>query len=152
MTLYAKSIAAIIAAALGILVTALSDDALSPAELTNVTIAIVTAIGVFLVPTLPAGPARYTKFAVALLGAALITLSSLLDGGVTTSEWLQVALSALAAVGVYVVPNTPMIDAGTHVPGTPVEITHVNRPGVNMTEQTVGRTAAAALNLQTGRE
>jgi hypothetical protein len=142
MTLYAKSVLAIVAAAIGILVTGLSDNVLTPTELTNVAIVIVTALGVYLVPNLPEGPAKYLKFAVALLGAALVTLSSLLDGGVTTSEWLQVALAALTALGVYVVPNTPILDAGTYVPGTPSNITNVfAAAGQNVTELAAAATA-----------
>jgi len=139
MILYTKSLLAIVAAALGILVTGLADDVLTAAELTNVAIAIVTALGVYLVPNLPSGPAAYLKFAVALLGAALVALSSFLDGGVSTSEWLQVALAGLTAIGVYVVPNIPLLDAGTLVPGTTVTITSMGQPS----EKTIAAVIAA---------
>lgn len=106
---YAKSILAIAAAAIGILVAALADNTVTTAELVNVGIAVVTAVGVYLIPNLPAGPARYFKSGVALLGAALTALASFITDGVTTAEWLQIALAALAAIGVYVVPNGPAV-------------------------------------------
>jgi hypothetical protein len=112
---YAKTILAIIAAGLGILTAALSDDVVTPAELVNVAIAVVTAVGVYLVPNTPATAARTLKTIVAAGGAALTALSSALTDGVTTGEWLQIALAALAAVGVYVVPNQDGPTPATHV-------------------------------------
>lgn len=45
------------------------------------------------------------KFVIAL-SAALGVLLVALDGGMTTSEWLQVAISFLGALGVYQVKNS----------------------------------------------
>lgn len=111
LTTYSKAVLMIIASAVTILVAALSDNVVTVSELVNVAIAIVTAIGVYLVPNLADGAARYLKFGVAIVGAALVALSSALTDGVTISEWLQILLAALAAIGVVIVPNTPMIDA-----------------------------------------
>ncbi|WP_382307261.1 hypothetical protein [Herbiconiux sp. UC225_62] len=111
LTTYSKSILLIIASAVTILVAALSDNVVTIAELVNVGIAIITAVGVYLVPNLDQGVARYFKFIVAILGAALTALASVLSNGVTTAEWLQILLAGLAAVGVVIVPNTPLIDA-----------------------------------------
>lgn len=113
LTPYAKAILAIVAAAFAVLTVALTDNVVTPTEATNVGIAVVTATGVYLVPNLQAGPARYLKLAVALLGAALAALVAVLTDGVTASEWLTVILAALAAIGIGIVPNTPVIDAGT---------------------------------------
>lgn len=44
------------------------------------------------------------KFLVALI-AALGVLLVVLDNGVTASEWVQVAIAFLGALGVYAVPN-----------------------------------------------
>jgi hypothetical protein len=107
MSTYAKAILSIIAAGIGILVAAVSDEVVTTAELVNVGIAVVAAVGVYAVPNVPAGPARYLKTGVALLGAVLAAIASFLTDGITSSEWLQIALAGLAAVGVYVVPNTP---------------------------------------------
>ncbi|WP_066041881.1 hypothetical protein [Herbiconiux solani] len=107
LTTYAKSILTIIASAVTILIAALSDNVVTVPELVNVAIAIVTAVGVYLVPNLDDGLARYFKFIVAILGAALTALASVLTDGVTGAEWLQIFLAALAAIGVAVVPNAP---------------------------------------------
>ena len=111
---YAKSIVMIIAAGVAILVAALSDNVVSATEGVNVGIAIVTAVGVYLVPNLPAGPARYGKTFVALGGAALTALVAILGGtlgftDVTASDWLSVALAGLAAIGLYIIPNGPAV-------------------------------------------
>lgn len=51
---------------------------------------------------------RYAKLAVAVLGAAVTMLGvALTDDTITTGEWIAVASAALAAVGVYLVPNRP---------------------------------------------
>ncbi len=51
---------------------------------------------------------RYTKTAVAVLIAALTVLASAItDERITNAEWINVALAALGAVGVYVLPNKP---------------------------------------------
>ncbi len=105
VTNYSKSILAIVAAGIAVVVAALSDGTVTPSEMVNVAIAMVTAVGVYLVPNLPSGPAKYFKTGVAILGAALAALVSFITDGVSLSEWLQIALAALAAIGVYVVPN-----------------------------------------------
>lgn len=52
---------------------------------------------------------RYAKAIVAMMIAGLgVMLTSLDNGGISGSEWIQVALAALSALGLtYVVPNTP---------------------------------------------
>jgi hypothetical protein len=54
------------------------------------------------------------KFVVALVAAAgvlIITLTSTSDGGsaITPSEWLQIAVAFLGAVGVYSIPNGKVV-------------------------------------------
>lgn len=107
---YAKAIVSILAAGLGILTAALSDGKVSPVEFVNVAIAIVTAVGVYLIPNLPDGPARVAKTIVAFSGAVLTALVTVLGNvagwdGVAASDWLTVLLAGLGAVGVYVIPN-----------------------------------------------
>lgn len=109
---YTKAIVAIIAAGLGILVTAVSDNVISPLDLVNIGVALVTAFGVYAIPNFPEGPARLAKTGVALLGAAgqaLVPILSAVNGWaeVTYSDYISVALAALAAVGIYALPNTP---------------------------------------------
>lgn len=47
---------------------------------------------------------KYNKFWVAL-GGALAALLVVVDGGITAKEWIQVAIAALTAAGVYQIPN-----------------------------------------------
>lgn len=46
---------------------------------------------------------------VAGLGILAVAVTVGSDGGaaITTGEWIQVAIAALAAIGVYAIPNTP---------------------------------------------
>jgi len=111
---YAKAIGQILAAALVILVAALSDGTISPVEFVNIMIAIVTAAGVYLVPNLDSGIAKYAKAIVSLVGAALAALVLILSPGigfdqVTLADWLTVLLAALAAIGIGIVPNAPKL-------------------------------------------
>ena len=105
VTTYTKAIVAIAAAALVVLGAALTDNEVTTVELVNIAIAIVTAIGVYLVPNLDDGPRRYAKAIVAFLGAALAALLTVLTDGVTASEWITVVLAALGAIGVTILPN-----------------------------------------------
>lgn len=111
---YTKAIVMILAAGVGILTAALSDNVVTPVEFVNVAIAILTAVGVYLVPNLPAGPGKVGKFIVALGGAAFTALAVIVAnvtgfGDVTTSDWLAVLLAGLAAVGLYIIPNSDAI-------------------------------------------
>jgi hypothetical protein len=49
---------------------------------------------------------EYAKTIVAVVMAALVALqTALTDGGVSGQEWITIALAALGALGVLVVPN-----------------------------------------------
>ncbi|MCA1781985.1 MAG: hypothetical protein ABR616_05745 [Dermatophilaceae bacterium] len=55
---------------------------------------------------LTGNPGAIRKFFVALAAALAVLATVLADGSApTTSEWIQVALAALGAVGVYAIPN-----------------------------------------------
>lgn len=102
---YAKAIAAVLAAAASAVVAALTGDAtVSVVEWINVAIATAGALSVFTAANVPG--AEYTKSILAALTAALMLAVNLVDGGIDVSEWLQLGLAALGALGVYVVPNT----------------------------------------------
>ena len=108
---YTKAILAIIAAVLVVLVSALSDGHVSAIEATNSGIAGVTAVGVYLVPNLASGPGRYLKLVVAVLGAvlaALLTvLTNALGNGITPADLITLVLAGIGAAGVGIVPNAP---------------------------------------------
>lgn len=107
ITHYAKSLLYIALAVVGVLVTALADELLTVDELVNVAIIGVGAITVYLVPNLPSGVGRYAKTIVTFVVAGLVALQSFLTGGITITEWLQIAVAAFAGIGVYVIPNEP---------------------------------------------
>lgn len=101
---YAKTFAMVLATIVSALVVALGGDAvIDPVEWVNIAIAGVTALAVFTGPNVPG--ATITKFVLAFLGAVLTLLANLIFDGVTLSEWLQLLIAGLGAVGVYAVPN-----------------------------------------------
>lgn len=103
---YAKALVAIGTAVLAVVVTALTDSTVTLAELLGVSVTGVTAVGVYLVPNLPVGPGRYAKAGVAIVGTALQAAVPLATGGdITLTGWLLIALAALGAVSVGIVPN-----------------------------------------------
>jgi hypothetical protein len=117
---YAKSIVSILAAALAILATALTDGVVTSAEYVNIGIATLTAVGVFLVPNLPDKARGYTKSIVAFGGAALAALITILGASygfldVTASDWITVLLAGLGAIGVAIIPNAPAPVATTAI-------------------------------------
>lgn len=112
---YVKAIVAIVAAALAVLGSAMTDDQLTSVEVVNVALAFVTATGVYLVPNLPTGPGRYAKAIVAVVGGGGQVLVLILSDGlgftqVTIADWITVLLAAIAALGVGVLPNAKLAD------------------------------------------
>lgn len=103
---YAKTVAQIIATGIAAVLVALTGDGqFSDVELINVAIAVVGAVGVLYVPNAPNG--AVAKMVVSALMAALTLAVNLIADGVTISEWLQLVMAALAAIGVYAIPNSP---------------------------------------------
>lgn len=102
---YAKALAAVIATVLSAVVAALTGDQLdSSVEWVNVAIVGVGAAAVFAAPNVPG--AVYTKSVLAVLTAVLTLLADLLlVGPLGISEYLQLGVAALAALGVFAVPN-----------------------------------------------
>lgn len=104
---YAKAVVAILAAVAGVLAAALTDDVVTQLELANIGVALLTAVGVYLVPNLDKSVGHWLKAIVAVLGTALQALVPFLaEGRITTSGWILVFVAALGAVGVGIVPNT----------------------------------------------
>lgn len=105
---YAKAIAAIVATVLAAVAAALTgDNTIDATEWVNVAILAVGACGVFAGPNVPG--ARYTKSILALLTAGLTVLASVIVGGITATELIQIVLAAAGAVGVYAVSNDPVV-------------------------------------------
>lgn len=105
---YAKFLAAVVATIASAVAAAVGDGHVSNVELVNIGIAALNAIAVVIVPNLPTGIAAYAKAIVAaLMAVATALVGFLVAGPVTTSEIVQLIVIALAAVGVFVVPNQP---------------------------------------------
>lgn len=106
MNNYLKPLGMVAATILSAVVAALTgDQALSPTEWLNVALVAVGAVGTAVVPELDKGIARYAKPLVAV-GAAVLTLATnLIIGGVDLSEWLQLAIAGLGALGISALPG-----------------------------------------------
>jgi len=103
---YVKALAAVVATVLSAVVAALAGGSgISTAEWINVAILGAGALAVFAAPNVPG--ANFTKSALAVITAVLTLAVTLIDGGITSSEWLQLAVAGLAALGVYALPNKP---------------------------------------------
>lgn len=106
---YAKSIASLIAAGIGAIVAANTDNNVSVTEWVNVLITVVGAALVYVVPNLPDGIKGYAKTLIAAITAGATVLSSaLISDGISTNEWLQIGVAVLGALGVFIVPNSPV--------------------------------------------
>jgi drug/metabolite transporter (DMT)-like permease len=107
---YAKALAAIIATVLSGVVAALTlDETITPAEWINVAILAAGAAGVFAAPNVPGS--RYTKAVLAVITAMLtLAVQLLVDGTLDLTDWLQLGVAALGALGVYAVPNSGVSD------------------------------------------
>lgn len=105
---YAKFLAAVAATIASAIAAAVTDGHVTSIEVVNICIAALGAIGVVIVPNLPDGIAAYSKaIVVALMAVATALVGFLVAGPITTAELVQLVVIALAAVGVYVVPNQP---------------------------------------------
>lgn len=100
---YGKSLAALAAAALTALASALTDSVFTADEGIQVAIAVTTAAGVWLAPNLPQHPG--IKTAIAVLLAVLNLAVSTIDGGLTGAELVNLALAALGVLGVVAAPS-----------------------------------------------
>lgn len=105
ITKYAKSIVYIALTAVMFLITALSDDALSVEELLNLAVAVIGAVVVYAVPNFSSTVGRYAKTIATAVTAGLLLAISFLTDGISLTEWMQIGVASLAAIGVYIVPN-----------------------------------------------
>lgn len=102
---YQKFVAQVVATVLAALVPALADGKLSTAEWVNVGIIGLGAVAVLGAGNLPVGVWQHTKTIVSVATAVLVTIASFLTGGLSTTEWIQIGMAALGAVGVFAVPG-----------------------------------------------
>ena len=104
MNKYAKFGAQVVATVLAAVLAALTgDNTIDPVEWVNVAVLAVGAAGVFAGPNVPGS--TYTKTVLSVLAGVLAVLTSAIVGGIDTTEWIQIAMAALGALGVYAIPN-----------------------------------------------
>lgn len=111
---YAKFAAQIVATVLAAVVAGLVDDRLDFTEWLNVGVIGLGAVAVLGAGNLPAGVWRYTKTIVSAASAVLVLWQSLASAGMTGSEWLQLGIAALGAVGVAAMPGPVVQQLGRH--------------------------------------
>jgi len=117
---WAQAVATVLAGLIPLLV----DHQLSGVELTNTLLLLLSAVTVYVVPNLTDTVAKYAKGTVAVGTAVATLLISLFADGtyaLDTSEWIQLALAALGAVGVvgFKAPQYPATFARTGSDGVP---------------------------------
>lgn len=111
---YAKLAAQVVTTILVALVPYLAVGGLDASAWVNVAIVGVGAAAVFAGPNVPGAPV--TKLILSALAAVLVLLSSFITGGITLDEWLQLALAALGALGVYALPGPVMAGSNYGAP------------------------------------
>ena len=99
---YGKALAALFFAALTAASAALTDGSVTRVEWVQIVIAVVTTLGVVLVPIHPEW--TWTKTVVAALLAGLNVVVTFIANGATLSNWIEVALAVLTALGVAAAP------------------------------------------------
>jgi|SRR5437764_1032166 len=111
---YSKALGMVAATVLSAVLAAMVGGHITTTGWINVALAGVGAVSVAIVPNLNAGVGRYAKASVAVATAVLTLLVSLIDGGLTTAEILQLVIAGLGAVGVVALPG-PQFSAQVRV-------------------------------------
>lgn len=108
---FGKSAAALAVAGLTALASALTDNHITADEGVQVAIGVTTAAGVWLVPNLPQHPG--IKTGLAMLLAGLNFLVTIIHGGITAAEGVNLGLAVL---GVIVVGAAPAVSTAARGP------------------------------------
>jgi hypothetical protein len=108
---YGKAIVALLTAA-GTAVSSalLGDNAISSTEWVNIIIQTATIAGVWSAPTVPQWPWAKTVIA-GVLAAANLAATTLADGPVTVSGWINIALAGIGVLLVSAAPAEPTVTA-----------------------------------------
>ena|ERR1035437_1041922 len=117
MNKYAKAALAVVVTVVSAIIAYASAGTITNVDWVLVAISGVGAASVFAAPNVPGAP--YTKAVLAVLSAVLALLVTVIVGGITTTEWLQLAVAGLGAIGIYNIKNadpTPVVVS----PGPPV--------------------------------
>lgn len=99
---YGKALAAVVAAGLMVLSSAVTDGHVDAGEGISIAIAVTTAVSVWLVPSLPS--AAGAKTAIAAVLAALQVAAATIFDGLSTADWVNLVIAALGVLGVLGAP------------------------------------------------
>lgn len=122
---YGAALISIALVAFAFLQTAFGDEKLDPAETWQLVALVAGAVATFFLPLVPAkwsGALKTGAAALAALATAVVPFA--LQGGLTMQQLVIVGLAVLNTLGVElgVQARTSALDAGTYVPGQPVDI------------------------------
>lgn len=108
----AKVSGILVATALSAILAALTgDQTIEPTEWVNVIIGAVGVLAVYVVPNVTGSAATYAKGIVAALTAVLVLAQSMISDGISGTEWIQLAMAALGALGVVALPGPAPVAA-----------------------------------------
>lgn len=113
MKTYAKFAAQVVATVLAAVVAVLNGTDHQPgvSDWINVVIVGLGAVAVLGAGNLPDGVWRHTKTIVAAATAVAVLLQSVITDGISSAEWIQLALAALGALGVFAARGPVVYDA-----------------------------------------
>lgn len=101
---FAKALVAVLMAALVSFQT-LATDGVSVQDWASITVAVLTAVGVYLIPNVPASLSWAKTVVAMLLAGAQAAVQVTVAGGITGPGWLTIAIAAIGVISVYVTPN-----------------------------------------------
>lgn len=101
---YLPSLGMVLATVLGVLYTAMQDNVLSLSEFLMLMISLAGAVTTYIVPRAESIP--WLKILMAGVTAALtFAVSALVDGSISTQEWVMVGIQLLAGLGLVASTN-----------------------------------------------
>lgn len=125
---YLKFAAQVIATVIAGIIAALADNRLSDLEWINVVILGLGSVAVLGAGNMSDGVWKYTKLIVSAATAGAVVLHTLIADGIDlgTSQWLQILVAVLAALGVFGVKG-PLVEPVSRVHGATRDGKHAER-------------------------
>jgi len=108
---YAKALVAVLMAALTTVQT-VATDGISTQDWCSIAVAVLTAVGVYFIPNVPASMAWAKTLVAMLLAGAQAAVQVTATGAITSQGWLTILIAAIGVVSVYTVPNKAAVQAG----------------------------------------
>lgn len=101
---FAKALVAVLMAAL-ISFQTLATDGVSVQDWASIAVAVLTAVGVYVAPNVPAAFNWMKTLVAMLLAGAQAAVQVTAVGGIDGQGWLTILIAAIGVISVYVVPN-----------------------------------------------